>query len=586
MASRLKKPIPPVQSGGDTLAAEQRATRIEVSGVDDPGRGRVRDPSGRLTSGDESRNIGEPGITDSPAATLGRSWWIGTAASIFSRLPGAPGAGEGSTPEQNAALAEKLMTIFGPVGENSRRLGKMFGVDSGEKSTLRERVAANLAAITAPTVDAWRSAPVAAAAPPIREHAIDVEDIGFAGAGVTPPPQALKRRPIGSYPSESKCIHDRRFKNEGRLSCVSKHRLMTYEVFRQAPQMKGLHRELQRRADLQQQLWTDRYWAAAYIADKASEADIEDDFYSLPPNEQWGGLPSDKKIGIAIHEVLQERYLQYASHKSHEIVSEIDQHVYVFGAAEKGGRPAPVPFWDLIPNDERHDKIGALAFSLGSKSWHLRPDIVDMSARTMIEIKPIRSLHKGVLQLWRYLSNFRLAMAWDDLVYPTIPEKGQPPNLYELVPGMVPPSLLGKIPLVETLKKKGMSPKELLKYRDYWAQPMMLSNLPGLLFYTLHKGKPSKVPELIRLIVKGILIAAAFAVVAVLVIKFLPAALELSGKLIAALVSIGKGIELIIDGRRVRLPALEESSLAVREMLDNESPQIALQVKELFLASR
>jgi hypothetical protein len=584
----LKKAVPPVESDADALAADQRATRVEPSGVDELERDRLRDPSGRPTSGDAARNIGEPGIADSPAATLDRSWWIGTAASIFSRLPGAPGAGEGSSPEQNVALAEKLMTIFGPIAENSRRLGKMFGVDSGEKGALRERLAASLSAIAAPAVDAWRSAPAAAPAapPPVREQTIEIEDIGFAGAGVTAPPQALKRRPTGSYPSESKCIHDRRFKNEGRLSCVSKHRMMTYDVFRQAPQMEGLRRELQRRADLQQQLWTDRYWAAAYIAGRASEADIEDDFYSLPPNEQWGGLPSDKKIGQAVHEVLQERYLQYSGHRSRVIVSEIGQRVHVFGAADKGARPAPIPFWDLIPKDERHDEIGALAFSLGSESWHLRPDIVDMSARTMIEIKPIRSLHKGVLQLWRYLSNFRLAKAWDDLVYPKIPEKGQPPNVYELAPGMAPPSLLGTIPLFDALKKKGMSLKELLKYRDYWAQPMMLSNLPGLLFYTLHKGKPSKVPELVRNIVKGILIAAAFAVVAVLVIKFLPAVLVLSGKVIAALVAIGREIELITDGGRQKMPALEESSLAVREMLDTESPQIAVQVKEMFLASR
>src|SRR5262249_32917044 len=157
---------------------------------------------------------------------------------------------------------------------------------------LRDRVAADLAAIATPAANAWIAAPSQLR---VYEQSSPATEVPAAAPVVTPPPQALKRRPTGYYPSESQCIHDRRFSNDGRLRCVTNHRLSTYETFRQAPQMKGLRRELQARADVQKQLWTDRYRIAAYIAGRAeSPEDISDDYYSMPPNENWGGLPSER----------------------------------------------------------------------------------------------------------------------------------------------------------------------------------------------------------------------------------------------------------------------------------------------------
>src|SRR4030095_2168033 len=175
-------------------------------------RGHARPASGRTPVADTTlRYTAEPGVADTGTTTLDRLWWIGTAAQIFSRMPRAPGGGEGSAPQQNEQLADKLIATFGPVSGNFRQLGKMFGLDSGTKDDLRERVAANLAEIARPAVDAWLQP---RAAPSIAEQSVE-DEIPMGAPAVAPPPQALKKRPAGFYLTESRCIHHQRFKPHG-----------------------------------------------------------------------------------------------------------------------------------------------------------------------------------------------------------------------------------------------------------------------------------------------------------------------------------------------------------------------------------
>lgn len=529
-----------------------------------------------------ARDIGEPGISESEATQLTVGWWIGTAAEIFRRMPRAPGAGEGSRLEQDMGLAGQLMSCLGSLATNSLLLGSVFGVPSGNKAELRDAVAAALARIATPALSAWSS--ISSQRAPL-DVTFKVDQIGMPGPQVAAPPVALKRKPTGHYPSESKCIHASDFSDSGRLSCVTKHRKWTYDTFIKAPQMKGYVREFAGRADIQTSIWRKRYDLAAYIAGRANgKFEIEDDYYSLPNRDQFGGLPSDKVIGDAVHEYLQMKYLDHARASKNAVVSEIDRKVYYFLGGPPGRRPIPIPFWDLVTDGKGPDVIESLAFSLGSKSWHLRPDIVDIDAKLFLEIKPIRSVHKGVLQLWRYVSNYRLAWIFDDIAYRQRGEKQKP--IYELRPGFLPDDLLKSFQLFPLLRKKGVG-GQYDQYKGVWVEPMMVSSLPGLVIYRLRQGNPEEdrdgQPSLIREFIKGLFVAAAVVVVAFLLISVAPALLTAAAALIGAIgAGIIGGIELITPIRRPLPSSLVEMIPVLHEAVTNESAQLGADAARLI----
>ena len=403
-----------VDASSRGLDASSRGLDAGSRGLDagsELARGRARGPLDRMADGGVARDIGEPGTADSEAKRLDVHPWAGTAVEIFTRLPRASGAGGGSTLEQNQGLAQQLMSCFGALATDALLLGAAFGVSSGNKAELRENVAAALVRIATPALVALSSRSSARASLPV---AVEANQVSSGGAPLAPPVR-LKGKPTGYYPEESRCIHEPRFSNDGRLSCVRKHRFWTYDALLKALP-KGNAREFESRADRQEGVWTKRYKTATVIAARAEgKFEIEDDYYSLPNRDEFGGLPSDKFIGTVVHETLQQAYLNHPPLARNAVVSEEGRRVCYFVGGKPGARPIPIPFWNLVTEDDRPEAINSLAYSLGSATWHLRPDIVDIDAKRIFEIKPIRSVHKGVLQLWRYVSNFRMAWTFDDI---------------------------------------------------------------------------------------------------------------------------------------------------------------------------
>jgi hypothetical protein len=170
------------------------------------------------------------------------------------------------------------------------------------------------------------------------------------------------------------------------------------------------------------------------------------------------------------------------------------------------------------------DAISSLAWSLGYPAWHLRPDIVDIDDRKIFEIKPVRSAHKGVLQLWRYVSNFRMSWAFDDIT--TRRPQPSPMRVYELRLSYPPSSVLKSFELYPLLRARKVG-KAYDKYKKVWVQPFALSSLPGLLLYRLREGnpdeeEPEKVPDIIKGIITGVLVVAAVAVVAFVLVSLAP----------------------------------------------------------------
>jgi hypothetical protein len=546
-------------------------------------RGLDRGALDRMSDSGVVRDIGEPGTGDSQATRLDADWWAGTALAIFSRLPRAQGAGGGSTLEQNQGLANQLMACFGSLATDSSLLGMAFGVPAGSKVELREAVAAALARLTAPSVIAMSSG-VSAAPRPQADTEFGAASVP---AGPAPSPLSVNGKTSGHYPEESRCIHGKPFSNDGRLSCVTKHRYWTYDTFRQAPIIKRKRgvREFERRADIQQATWKKRYQAATIIARRAEgKLDIDDDFYSLPNRDAYGGLPSDKFIGDVVHEYLQQRYLNHAQLADHAVVSEEGRRVCYFVGGKPGQRPIPIPFWYLVTGDPEPEAINSLAFSLGSSSWHLRPDIVDIDTKLIFEIKPIRSVHKGVLQLWRYVSNFRIAWTYDDIASRK-PEASKW-RVYELTPGTLPRDirrdLLKPVKLYPLLQERGAG-RDYARYRRAWLEPLMFDALPGVIAYRLSERKPEdpdKPPSIIAFMLKTLFVVAAIAVIAYFFLAALPLLLPIAVTLLALVAEITKGIIWEPLPGRQPTPILREAAATLNEALRSDSSQLAAEAAE------
>jgi hypothetical protein len=547
-----------------------------------------RGTSDRRADRGVSRDIGEPGTAFSEATRLDALWWAGTAVQIFSRLPRGPGAGGGSTLEQNTGLAQQLMSCFGALATDSLLLGAAFGVPSGNKAELRDAVAGAVARLATPALVALSSRSTASQLPQVQVQRAPTDGPGPPPAGPAASPLTVNGKTSGYYPQESRCIHGRGFSDSGRLSCVSKHRYWTYDTFRQSPKVKakGKVKEFTSRADIQQGIWSNRYAAATVIANRAQgRFEIDDDFYPLPNRDEYGGLPSDKLIGDVVHEHLQWTYLNHLQLASHAIVSEESRRVSYFVGGAPGARPISIPFWELVTKNPEPEAINSLAFSLGSPNWHLRPDIVDISSKQIFEIKPIRSVHKGVLQLWRYVSNFRMAWTYDDIVSRRANETKW--RVYELSPGFVPKDVLRPVQLYPMLRNRGVG-KSYDKYKKVWVEPLMFSSLPGVIAYRLREGNPEddykKIPDIIKAIIKALLIAAALLAVAYAFIAALPVLLPVAVAIIGLIAKVGSGlIEIIQPDRRPVLPAGRDVAAALGEALRTETADLAKEAAEIVM---
>src|SRR5262245_41817117 len=78
-------------------------------------------------------------------AQIDEQWWRGVAAEVLRRVPGAPGAGEGASPDQInrlATLFQEVMAYRG--GDTEARLRRIFRVEGGTLADLQQAAVISL----------------------------------------------------------------------------------------------------------------------------------------------------------------------------------------------------------------------------------------------------------------------------------------------------------------------------------------------------------------------------------------------------------------------------------------------------------
>ncbi|MDT3446044.1 hypothetical protein [Pseudofrankia sp. BMG5.37] len=459
-------------------------------------------------------------------------------------------------------LAKQLRTALGPRGadtEEGLRRAFRFPAEAGGTLELRDAVAGRLAGLVRPTALAK-----------IGERG----DHSSEPAAVLPSVPPSSPRPLARRPAvERSCEPVRGPFDQRRFNSALRRRKTAHDVFRFAPQLRRNAEQFERFVPLDEAVWSQRYWLAAQIASAASGVDIEDDFHTCPPGtNRFGAEPvgrgSTFVIGNAVHAVLQARYLYHKDSglMDHDVVAE---NLVFYGAAGEAFRRPPEQLYESPDIEERPDVLGALAFALGLPPKRpLRPDLIDFTTGGIVEIKPIRSLQAGVLQLWQYVDNFNLAKFYDEKAKIGAQQVGQ-----RLLPGFIPANLLGPIPLWEALTGHDRT-----RFGHLVATPYMLTGLPGIVFYTLsEKRDMERVMEQMVTVIgvaAGIILAIVVAAIAVAVLaEALSAAAAVAVAVANATEATFGGLALISSGGVTSIEsvgameAIETAGVAMTEAL-------------------
>jgi hypothetical protein len=248
-----------------------------------------------------------------------------------------------------------------------------------------------------------------------------------------------------------------------------------------------------------------------------------DSMPSVPPN-----LRSFWLLGELVHAQWQFEYMD--AEKSHDIVAE---YLFSKGAApRKPNLRGQFRDWRRIRSDPEYaDQIGAIQWSFGN--W--RPDIIDLADNHIFEIKPVRTAHYGVLQLWRYCHNYNCAQYFDWLEKPGAQGKEMPPPL---LPGKVsgfyfrdvdPSDFLedyfgsrsSRIPKTRRRAKRTEIESVLRRGGRIRVMPFRAAAIPGLVLYFVTEDKktpdepaPSTGEQIFRVVTGILIIVALFVAVA------------------------------------------------------------------------
>ena len=507
--------------------------------------------------------MGEPGTPDERPAgwgkALSKDWWYKTAQAILIRLVGFP-AGEGPPDDQAQRLADGLQIIFNAkegadLGEREVR-GFLGGTDDpsdqlqialGDK--LVERCGPLLTRQIAQSVSSGISGgkpPSAAVAPSRRDPA---------GAGVPPAGATVRRpKPRGQPPfwwQRWIDAQDDRFETE-----LAK-RVSIYESCLEVlspwniPQFTKLP-EVQ----VNEEYWRKLYKDALNVSKMSigiPGADSDDAYHVPDLNLVRGSLQSFWLLGELVHAQWQFEYMDAEIHN--DVIAE-----YLFSAGlsphNVGRNRGEFEDWRYkSPKDpEEVSDLGALLWAYGDprdtqdKPW--RPDIIDLSKRRVFEIKPLRTAHLGVLQLWRYVHNFNCALMFDWLEKPGGQGKDKPiPLSLEKPSGdcfreVDPTEFLkayfaesdrkpdsggaskGRIPRARQRAKRGDVEREIRRGGKIKVLPVPAFAIPGLVLYVVLRDPkaPRKPPDPaepvvtpVVLVVTGLLIIAAVLVGVVVV---------------------------------------------------------------------
>jgi hypothetical protein len=190
---------------------------------------------------------------------------------------------------------------------------------------------------------------------------------------------------------------------------------------------------------------------------------------------------------------------------------------------------------------EEPDQLGAAQWAFGD--W--RPDLIDFWENEIFEIKPVRTAHYGVLQLWRYTHNFNCALYFDWLTKPGAQDRDIPQPLRLGRPSdhcfrEVDPSTFmeeyfrsrdekdeenesgaGQRPRIPKQRQRARQSEieSVLRARGkIKVVPMLVPPIPGLVLYLVHSDKPDDDDKPKRPPRGGVLPKVAIVVTGVLVI--------------------------------------------------------------------
>jgi hypothetical protein len=470
-------------------------------------------------------------VEDRPPAAgppVDERWWYETALEVVRRLPGGQGAGEGPTLKWVEALARVLRAALERRHvDDEKSLRRLFDVPAGTTLDLREVVVSRLVDLVRPV--ALSGAPLL---PPSSAES------AAASASGTPrpdkpkvlpavPPSPTPRRRPGAAPRCQLCHN---IDPEAALERTILERQTAHDIFRRHPDLAAAIRDpkgFDRAVPLDLEAWKARYRYALGVANASNvnREDLTEDFHACP----GVGESSNRAIGNAVHEELQHRYVTDDEFANNHVV--IEQYL------SRGGRrePGPPEWLARIPGiDEDPGVFGALAYALGLPPRRpLRPDIADLSLMQIVEIKPIRAFHCGVLQLWQYIDNFNLAKFFDEKTKAGPKAVGK-----RLAPGRLPAHLLGPIQVAERLEGRDRE-----RFRDLLAFPYMHSSVPGVVFYTLSRAKQDDLKKTLH----SLLTATGIAVGVIVTVVIAAVAFVVIAEL-AAGTAAGAGTEVLIGG--------------------------------------
>jgi hypothetical protein len=320
--------------------------------------------------------------------------------------------------------------------------------------------------------------------------------------------------------------------------------------------------------------WQGRYQMALAIqAGAAAQFSLNDDMYNLPTPDDMYKLPptqpldrSNWLVGNLVHAAWQMDYM--ASRQQHEILGEF--RIYPGHDFEKLAKGGFMDYRTLDPDEEAPTLTGPVRYAFG----RYRPDIIDFTQSWILEIKPIRSAARGILQLWRYTHNYNCARYFDELT--KAGAAGMP--RYFLSPGALsdipfnPFEVTGYVdkyfeqypdaarsPINSDLKRLRASGKEI------WAIPIIVRPIPGLVLYMIHdKKRPSQAEQqqLTDIIKTGLIVVATVAIIAAILVAAIAAAAPAEA-IVAGLIG-GETTQLTAGAVEVGL--LGEQALVVEQM--------------------
>ncbi len=365
--------------------------------------------------------MADAGTTTSRPASWGDKltpgWWVKASDALLRRLIGY-GAGEGPPQDETERLSKGLQIIFraaisDDLGE--REVRRFLGADQESSATLYIRLCDDLVERCGPLIarQIAETEDSETDRPPSPSAAVESASGQDTGSPFSPQGIDVRRPSPGGGPPHwwQTWIG----KQDAEFETESRRREEVYGTFVTALGRKGKSFSAIPAVQPNPEYWKSMFDSARAIAQLAIgiPGDESDDAYHFARHlDVPVGLRSHWLLGELVHAQWQFEYMDA------ELYSDILAEFLFSKGAPKGrsGRVrGPLRDYRTIRRSvEEPDQFGAAQWAFGN--W--RPDIIDFARSMIFEIKPLRTAHHGVLQLWRYAHNFNCAYYFDWLEKP------------------------------------------------------------------------------------------------------------------------------------------------------------------------